>query len=173
MCAHHCGGCYLWKRIGRMLFHTSPLHFHWLVEWYALLQQSAFWLDIYVPYFNNPGDFLAADWTTEQNSVWHSFPFSGPRKYPFMEGMRDFYRHTINFRLGVSDFAASKISGFTALRARIFVFCFSYMFAYFPYYWVSSLYACNDWIWTTNCYVRQKWQTLFVRFSAWFKSCIC
>ncbi len=49
------------------------------------------------------------------------------------------------------------------------------MFAYFPYYWVSSLYACNDWIWTTNvnCYVRQKWQTLFVRFSAWFKSCIC
>lgn len=31
---------------------------------------------------------------------------------------------TINFRLGVSDFAASEISGFTPPRARILVFCF-------------------------------------------------
>ncbi len=74
---------------------------------------------------------------------------------------------TINFRLGVSDFAASKISGFTVLRARIFVFCVSCMFAYFPDYWVSSLYACNDWIWGESGI------TLVVRSSAWFRSCIC
>lgn len=38
-------------------------------------------------------------------------------------------------------------------------------------YWVSSLYACNDWIWTTIW--GESGSTLFVRFSDWFRSCIC
>lgn len=92
------------------VFHTSLLYrvtsshalfFHWTKATQRCSGACLQWTTSSL-FFNDVG----ADWAANPMS----FPLFVSRKYPFMEGIWDFYRHTINFRLGVSDCLASKIS---------------------------------------------------------------